>query len=126
MDETFPDKQLLVSAGKKEVDTECASGGIWKCKYCSLEEYYDYKGMKPPFAKHLKMLEDCYIIKDPFSISNKCEVLVLGANCSICKCSCCMECSIYYYKRFCKSCAIKNSHCFPSKLNDKIKQLNNK
>ena len=95
-------------------------GGTWKCYVCNLEEHYDYKGNKPNFAKHLSFLEDCYIMKDPFSSPNKGEILILGADCTICKSSVCMDCSIFYTKRFCKICALHNVQHFPDKLKNKI------
>lgn len=105
-------------------DKKKDSGGIWKCFCCSLEERYNFKGTKPPFAKHLYFSEDCYIMKDPFSPPNRGEILVLGADCSICGNPVCMECSLFYAKRFCKVCALKNIEHFPLKLQSKIMHLN--
>lgn len=99
--------------------------GTWKCFCCNLEEYYNYKGCKPPFAKHLLFTEDCYIMKDPFSPPGKGEILVLGADCSICNKTVCMECSFYYTKRFCKKCALKNIKNFPIMFEKKILQFEN-
>ncbi|XP_028520877.1 cysteine-rich DPF motif domain-containing protein 1 [Apis cerana] len=67
--------------------------GIFKCSYCSLEERFDFKGIKAPFARQLTYLEECYIMKDPFSLPNKGEVLVLGADCNFCKKSVCLGCN---------------------------------
>lgn len=97
--------------------------GTWKCYCCDLEEHYNYKGNKPPFAKHLSFLEDCYIMKDPFSPPGKGEILLLGGDCSVCEKSVCMECSFYYTKRFCKDCALKNIKNFPPKFKNKILQF---
>lgn len=99
--------------------------GTWKCFCCDLEEHYNYKGTKPPFAKHLTFSEDCYIMKDPFSPPSKGEILLLGADCSVCQKSVCMECSFYYTKRFCKNCALKNIKHFPPKFENKILQFKN-
>ncbi|KAJ8672976.1 hypothetical protein QAD02_004237 [Eretmocerus hayati] len=99
-------------------------GGVWKCCHCRLEEHYDYKGNKPPFAKHLSFSEDCYIMKDPFSSLNRGEILILGGDCSICNRSVCLECSLFYAKRFCKACAFENSRYFPSEVQKKIHVLN--
>lgn len=110
--------EIEIAKDKKDV------GGILKCCYCHLEERYDYKGSKSLFAKHLSFTEDCYIMKDPFNPSNRGEILVLGADCSICEKSVCTECSLFYINRFCKGCALKNIQHFPQKLKLKITQLN--
>lgn len=98
-------------------------GGIFTCSYCSLEEKFDYKGAKPPFARQLVYLEDCYIMKDPFSLPNKGEVLVLGADCSVCNKPVCLGCSIFFAKRFCSKCATDNIQYLPPQLHAKIKGL---
>lgn len=97
--------------------------GIFTCSYCSLQERYDFKGTKPPFARQLTYLEECYIMKDPFSLPNKGEVLVLGADCNFCIKPVCLGCSIYFGKRFCFECASNNVHNLPSQLQPKIKSL---
>ncbi|XP_048516114.1 cysteine-rich DPF motif domain-containing protein 1 isoform X2 [Athalia rosae] len=98
-------------------------GGEFRCSYCLLEEHYDYKGAKPPFAKNLAYLEDCYIMKDPFSQPNRGEVLVLGADCIVCNKPVCLGCSIFFAKRFCRDCAAKNIASLPMQLHAKIKSL---
>ena len=103
--------------------TKSQTGGIFTCNFCSLNEYFDYKGTKPPFARQLLFLEDCYIMKDPFSPLNKGETLVLGADCSFCKRPVCLGCSIFYTKRFCKDCALENIKNLPSQLHKKIMDL---
>lgn len=100
-------------------------GGIFECSICALEERYDYKGAKPPFARAIAYSEDCYIAKDPFSLPNKGEVLVLGADCSVCQKPICLGCSLFYVKRFCRSCAIENISRLPNQLQSKINHLKN-
>lgn len=102
-------------------ETAKSIGGTFTCYFCSLNENYDYKGAKPPFARQLIYSEDCYIMKDPFSLPNRGEVLVLGADCDICKHTVCLGCSIFYTKRFCLKCAVANMQNLPSQLHAKIK-----
>lgn len=104
-------------------DEKEKTGGMFTCSYCSLDGTFDYKGAKPPFARQLIYSEDCYIMKDPFSVLNEGEVLVLGADCSVCKKSVCLGCSIFFGNRFCSKCAIANIQYFPGELHTKIKAL---
>lgn len=96
---------------------------IFRCSCCSLEERFNFKGIKAPFARQLSYLEECYIMKDPFSLPNKGEVLVLGADCNFCKKPVCLECSIYFGKRFCLKCALCNIQNLPSQLHSKVNNL---
>ncbi|KAJ9589937.1 hypothetical protein L9F63_016921, partial [Diploptera punctata] len=59
-------------------------GGVFKCSKCGLEEHYMYKGKKPPFAKKIVLLEESYVIKDPFSPPNEKQFLLLGSDCRVC------------------------------------------
>ncbi|XP_011306550.1 cysteine-rich DPF motif domain-containing protein 1, partial [Fopius arisanus] len=107
-------------AGEKIGERDDGPGGKFKCFRCSLEERFDYKGTKPPFSRAIVYLEECYIMKDPFTPPNKGQVLVLGGDCSICGQSVCLSCSIFYAKRFCKECANNNDN-LPKQLQSKIK-----
>lgn len=93
------------------------------CSICNLKERYDYKGAKPPFARQLLYFEESYIMRDPFSLPNKGEALVLGADCSKCKRAVCFMCSIYYAKRFCLECALSDLQNLPFQLHGKIRSL---
>ena len=99
------------------------SGGPFSCAYCPLEEHYDYKGAKPPFARQIHFSEDSYIMRDPMSLPNRGEVLVLGADCNICKKTVCLACSLFYAKRFCSQCASTCIPNLPTQLHGKIKTL---
>jgi len=96
---------------------------IFACCVCDLKERYDYKGARPPFARQLLYLEECYVMRDPFSLPNRGEALVLGADCSKCKRAVCLACSIYYTKRFCSECASNELHNLPVQLHGKIASL---
>ncbi|KAG5305758.1 CDPF1 protein, partial [Acromyrmex insinuator] len=101
-------------------------GGTFTCSFCLLKERYDYKGTRPPFARQFVYSEECYIMKDPFSLPNKGEVLVLGADCSICEHAVCLGCSIFYTRRFCSKCAFSNMQHLPPQLHGKIRNLTKK
>lgn len=95
------------------------------CSFCTLNEKYDYKGKEPPFQKYLIYLEECYIMRDPFTPLKQREALVLGSDCYFCKKPTCMDCSLFYTKRFCKNCALANIQELPKQLHKKIKQFSN-
>lgn len=99
------------------------TGGVFTCSYCSLQERFDFKGAKPPFARQITYSEECYVMKDPFSLPNKGEVLVLGGDCNFCNKPVCLGCSIYFGKRFCSKCASSNINHLPSQLHAKVKNL---
>ncbi|XP_014475188.1 PREDICTED: cysteine-rich DPF motif domain-containing protein 1 [Dinoponera quadriceps] len=99
------------------------AGGIFACSFCTLKEHYDYKGSKPPFARQLVYSEECYIMKDPFSLPNRGEVLVLGGDCSTCGHAVCLSCGIFYAKRFCPKCAFGIMRNLPIQLHGKINNL---
>lgn len=124
--ENFANTSTNESDVNQQVTTrnqQTAVNDIFICSFCSLKERYDYKGARPPFARQLVYLEECYIMKDPFSLPNRGEILVLGANCSICDLAVCMECSIFYTKRFCLKCASSNMQNLPPELHNKIRNL---
>jgi hypothetical protein len=111
-------KQQVTSRNQQIVTSD-----IFTCSFCSLKERYDYKGAKPPFAQQFVYSEKCYIMKDPFGLPNRGEILVLGANCNICNRVVCMGCSIFYTKRFCLKCAYSNMQNLPLQLHNKIRNL---
>ncbi|XP_015591190.1 cysteine-rich DPF motif domain-containing protein 1 [Cephus cinctus] len=111
------------SSSTTVADDKKDPGGTFKCFFCHLNEHFDYKGSQPPFSKQICYSENCYIMKDPFSLPNRGEVLVLGGDCSVCNKSVCLGCSIFYTKRFCKECAFNNVKQFPLQLHNKITSL---
>ena len=107
-----------------ESKDDTSKPAVFKCTKCGLEEHYTYKGREPPFAKKIRILEEGYIIRDPFSPPNQKQFLLLGSDCKICNNMICQssECSIFYTKRFCRSCAEQNIHFFPDEVQAKIKK----
>ena len=73
--------------------------------------------------KSLEFSEDIYVMLDPFSpYSPKSanSFIVLGAECSECRTTVCVECSIYFTRRFCVNCAQYNINDFPSDVQSRI------
>lgn len=100
---------------------------IFKCYLCAMEETYDYKGKTPNFLKNVIMLEDCYVMEDPFSPPGRHEFLTLGADCSVCEKSVCkgLDCSFFYSMTYCKNCLKTRLNTFPYNVQMKIKKLFN-
>lgn len=88
--------------------------GMFKCQLCALTAPYSYVGQKPPDTQAVVLLEESYIMKDPFS-SDKARFLILGSRCSVCSRLVCVgpECSLFYSKRVCLPCS-EEYQCFPS------------
>ncbi|NXX41310.1 CDPF1 protein, partial [Tricholaema leucomelas] len=91
------------------------------CQLCDLTAPYTYYGQKPPNAHSLVILEDSYVMKDPFT-PDKSRFLILGSHCSLCGRSVCVdaECSLFYSKRFCLPCVKKNLKAFPLEIQEDI------
>ena len=73
--------------------------------------------------KSLEFSEDCYVMLDPFSpysLKSANSFIVLGAECSECRTTVCVECSIYFTRRFCVNCAQYNINEFPSDVQSRI------
>ncbi|KAL3851811.1 hypothetical protein ACJMK2_015516 [Sinanodonta woodiana] len=96
------------------------------CSSCNFKTQYHYFGKKPPFVKSLVMMEDAYIMKDPFSSEG--GIIPLGSHCTICGKSVCLslECSIFYTKRFCVHCVKENISEFPLEIQTEVMKKKNK
>jgi len=57
--------------------------GVFTCQLCALTAPYSYVGQKPPDTHSVILLEESYVMKDPFT-SDKDKFLVLGSKCSLC------------------------------------------
>jgi len=97
----------------------------FKCLFCDFVVEYHYFGQKPPFTKDILLLEDCYIMKDPFSTSG--GFICVGGSCSLCRLNVCMSatCSMFYTKRFCLKCITENIEEFPSEIKQEVFQKMN-
>ena len=96
----------------------------FQCSSCGLCEMCHYFGSSPPFVKKsLEFTEDCYVMLDPFTPYNPKSAnsfILLGGECSECRVTVCVECSVYFTRRFCINCAQYNINEFPSDVQSKI------
>nr|XP_008109585.1 PREDICTED: cysteine-rich DPF motif domain-containing protein 1 isoform X3 [Anolis carolinensis] len=97
--------------------------GTFECELCGLTAPYSYFGQKPPNAYSAVLLEECYVMTDPFT-SDKDKFLILGSQCSLChKCVCTgTDCSLFYSKRFCLPCVNLHIQEFPSEIKQDLKK----
>nr|XP_033808891.1 cysteine-rich DPF motif domain-containing protein 1 isoform X2 [Geotrypetes seraphini]XP_033808892.1 cysteine-rich DPF motif domain-containing protein 1 isoform X2 [Geotrypetes seraphini]XP_033808893.1 cysteine-rich DPF motif domain-containing protein 1 isoform X2 [Geotrypetes seraphini] len=104
-----------------ESSTDAPMKGVFECKLCRLTAPYSYYGQKPPNTHSVVLLEECYIIKDPFT-PTKDKFLILGSQCSLCKILVCIgpECSLFYSKRFCLPCVNENIEAFPWEIHQDL------
>ncbi|XP_074083387.1 cysteine-rich DPF motif domain-containing protein 1 [Macrotis lagotis] len=91
--------------------------GTFQCRLCGLALPASYEGQRPPGARTLLLLEECFILKDPFT-SDKDKFVILGSRCSLCGKLVCVapECSLFYSKRFCLPCVCENLSAFPQEI----------
>ena len=118
-------EQEAREAKEGKVSEDYYEKGIqFECSICGLAELCQYFGDKPPFTKHLlEFEEDVYVMIDPFKARQSrynSDYLVLGGACSACRVDACMECSVYFTKRFCIKCAEFNINEFPKDMQGKI------
>ncbi|XP_048743486.2 cysteine-rich DPF motif domain-containing protein 1-like isoform X1 [Ostrea edulis] len=89
---------------------------IFVCQNCRFSVPYDYFGRRPPFSKSFVLMEEAFVMKDPFSADG--GMITLGSNCSSCGAIVCLsqDCSLFYTKRFCLPCVKRNLRDFPSEI----------
>ncbi|XP_054098338.2 cysteine-rich DPF motif domain-containing protein 1 isoform X2 [Callithrix jacchus] len=97
---------------------ECRPLGVFECELCALTAPYSYVGRKPPNTQSMVLLEESYVMKDPFT-SEKGRFLVLGSHCSLCGR---LECSLFYSKRFCLPCVRENISVFPQEIRQDLEK----
>ncbi|XP_005379559.1 PREDICTED: cysteine-rich DPF motif domain-containing protein 1 [Chinchilla lanigera] len=97
--------------------------GVFECQLCGLTAPYSYVGQKPPNTQSVVLLEESYVMKDPFS-PDRDRFLVLGAQCSVCGRLVCVgpECSLFYSKRFCLPCVRENLGAFPAEIRQDLEK----
>nr|XP_035129104.1 cysteine-rich DPF motif domain-containing protein 1 isoform X2 [Callithrix jacchus] len=102
---------------------ECRPLGVFECELCALTAPYSYVGRKPPNTQSMVLLEESYVMKDPFT-SEKGRFLVLGSHCSLCGRLVCVgpECSLFYSKRFCLPCVRENISAFPQEIRQDLEK----
>lgn len=102
----------------------------FKCNTCAMSEDVDYFGKNPPFTKNLQLLEDSFIMKDPFTAPPSRHgkrsfteyFIVIGSHCAMCKSVVCRDCSLFYKSTFCYACAQSQIHQFPLEIQSKIRK----
>ncbi|XP_007502681.1 cysteine-rich DPF motif domain-containing protein 1 [Monodelphis domestica] len=97
--------------------------GMFECQLCGLTAPYSYVGQKPPNTHTVVLLEECHVLKDPFTL-DKDKFLILGSPCSLCNKLVCVgqECSLYYSKRFCLPCVHENLSAFPQEIQQEVEK----
>ncbi|XP_070611358.1 cysteine-rich DPF motif domain-containing protein 1 isoform X2 [Erythrolamprus reginae] len=96
---------------------------MFECELCGLTAPYNYYGHKPPNPYSVTLLEDCYVMSDPFT-PDKDKFLILGAQCSRCHKLVCAgpDCSLFYSKRFCLPCVKAHITEFPLEIEEDLKK----
>lgn len=100
------------------------------CSSCGMNEMVHYKGTEPPFVLGVKLLEESYIMRDPFQQhpprwKKKPEYFIsLGAHCCLCSQVVCrdVECSFFYVSTFCLDCAKGALKSFPLEVQTKLRK----
>ncbi|XP_018610503.2 cysteine-rich DPF motif domain-containing protein 1 [Scleropages formosus] len=91
------------------------------CELCGLTAPFSYFGQKPPSTRAVVFLEECFVMKDPFSPEKE-KFLILGSSCSLCHRTVCVgtDCSLFYSKRFCLHCVNKYLDQFPQQIRTEL------
>ncbi|XP_062448655.1 cysteine-rich DPF motif domain-containing protein 1 isoform X1 [Rhea pennata] len=110
---------LFKNSLKMDSHKEAQPKGEFKCRLCGLTAPCTYYGQKPPNTRSIMLLEESYVMKDPFT-PEKDRFLILGSQCSLCSRSVCVgtECSLFYSKRFCLPCVNDNLKAFPLEIQE--------
>ncbi|XP_055903823.1 cysteine-rich DPF motif domain-containing protein 1 [Eupeodes corollae] len=100
------------------------------CSSCEMNEMVHYKGTEPPFVLGVKLMEESYVMRDPFQQHpprwrKKPEFFIcLGAHCCLCDRIVCKdaECSFFYVSTFCLNCAKEAVKSFPLEVQTKLRK----
>lgn len=117
------EKVATVDSYQMASETEDCPLGVFECQLCSLTAPYSYIGQKPPDTQSVIILEESYIMKDPFTIDRD-RFLILGSRCSLCGRQVCVgpDCSLFYSKRFCLPCVRENIDAFPQEIQQDLEK----
>ncbi|XP_036762528.2 cysteine-rich DPF motif domain-containing protein 1 isoform X4 [Manis pentadactyla] len=101
----------------------CRPLGVFECQLCALTAPYSYVGQKPPNTQSIVLLEESYVMKDPFT-PDKDRFLILGSRCTLCSRLVCVgpECSLFYSKRFCLPCVQEHIDAFPQEIRQDLEK----
>lgn len=99
----------------------------FECSTCNLRVQFEYFGKNPPWYKNFRILEEAYVIEDPFSPPKRNKIIILGSHCIKCNKIVCKDttCSIYFEGTYCIKCAKTNIDSFPSSLKRKLEKTVN-
>ncbi|XP_064200770.1 cysteine-rich DPF motif domain-containing protein 1 isoform X2 [Anguilla rostrata] len=100
--------------------TEGTPRGLFTCELCELTTPFTYYGQKPPNTRAIVLLEECYVMRDPFCPEKE-KFLVLGSTCSLCRKTVC-DCSLFYTKRFCLRCVREHLDQFPPQIQAELRK----
>ncbi|XP_068826913.1 cysteine-rich DPF motif domain-containing protein 1 isoform X1 [Capricornis sumatraensis] len=108
---------------KMACETERNPLGVFKCQLCALTAPYSYQGQQPPDSQSVVLLEESYVMRDPFT-PDKGRFLIVGSRCSMCGRLVCVgpECSLFYSKRFCLPCVQDNVDAFPQEIQQDLEK----
>lgn len=97
----------------------------FECSGCKFRTVYEYHGREPPHFKGYKLLEDAYVIENPFIPPKQNNFIVIGSQCTKCNKTVCKDdsCSFYYDGTFCFECAKQESPNFPSSVREKFNKI---
>ncbi|XP_063072960.1 cysteine-rich DPF motif domain-containing protein 1 [Engraulis encrasicolus] len=104
-----------------EAITGGAVRGTFICELCGLTTPFSYFGQKPPNTRAIVLLEESFVLKDPFSPDRE-KFIVLGSCCTVCQKPVCVgtECSLFYTKRFCLPCVREHLDQFPQQIQTEL------
>jgi Cysteine-rich domain len=125
--------ESLASSSRLEVDKEKPEEPekiSFRCSSCGMSESVDYFGKTPPFIRNVELLEETYIMKDPFTAPPSKHgtrsfteyFIVIGVHCRLCQEIFCKDCSLFYKSSFCFPCAQSEIHQFPLEIQSKIRK----
>ncbi|XP_070309612.1 cysteine-rich DPF motif domain-containing protein 1 isoform X3 [Odocoileus virginianus] len=77
-------------AAEMACETERNPLGVFKCQLCALTAPYSYKGQQPPDSQSVILLEESYVMRDPFT-PDKGRFLIVGSRCSVCSKLVCVD-----------------------------------
>eukprot|EP00117_Sycon_ciliatum_P033269 scpid69788/ scgid25638/ UPF0595 protein C22orf40 homolog len=99
----------------------------FECERCQRSFTYQYFGSEPTFCKEIKLKEDAFVSRDPFSYDRH-AFLLMGGMCCICSTPVCMApaCSLFYTRRFCLQCVRQHQARFPTEIQTELSRLDGK
>lgn len=123
-------ENVTKSSEKCEQSDERVPKIKFQCSTCNMLEMVDYYGKTPAFVYGIKLLEDSFVLRDPFQPppirwKPKAEYFVIiGAKCTVCENVVCKgaECSFYYTCTYCLACAKKYTNKFPIESQAKLRK----